>query len=394
MNATVTKIVDILFQEVEMSDEVTALKDEVMNNCQERFEDLIANGMEEDEAIAAVVDSLKSMEEVVNEYPKKREEAPEKQEAQEAADDDGILKINDEETGEAHWTFKRPINKLNISLHYEDVSIEPSADEYVHVDFMPDDKHTVRVEQEADTLLIRREESVSFHKSGERHRVEIHMDHWKGKSISDIVQDAMKQATHFVVDWSSDAAIRVQVPEKSAPMLKHWSVSGDLKAQDVCFSSVTIRTTSGDTTLELPEECRAKELKLNTTSGDADIVGCAERVSMQTMSGDVEYEGETETLELSTVSGDVNFKGSAETIAAKTISGDLSLALHDTRVRQINISTTSGDLSVRLPRDLRYRARVNASSVNGDIRNRYYCEEGRELVNINAKSISGDLSFE
>lgn len=115
---------------------------------------------------------------------------------------------------------------------------------------------------------------------------------------------------------------------------------------------------------------------------------------MHTMSGDVEYEGETETLELSTVSGDVNFKGSAETIAAKTISGDLSLALHDTRVRQINTSTTSGDLSVRLPRDLHYRARVNASSVSGDIRNRYYCEEGRELVNINAKSVSGDLSFE
>lgn len=68
----------------------------------------------------------------------------------------------------------------------------------------------------------------------------------------------MKQATHFAVAWSSDATIRVQVPEKSAPMLNHWSVSGDLRAQDVCFSSVTIRTTSGDMTLELPEECRQR----------------------------------------------------------------------------------------------------------------------------------------
>ncbi len=397
MNATVTKIVDILFQDVEMSEEVTALKDEVMNNCQERFEDLIANGMEEDEAIAAVVDSLKGMEEVVNEYPKKPEEAPETQKAPDGTDDD-VVKSDDAETGETHWTFKRPINKLNISLHYEDVSIEPSEDEFVHVDFTPDDRQVVRVEQEADTLVIRREEAASFYKSGVNRRgerrVEIHLDAWKGKSISDMVQDAMKQASRFAMDWNRDTTIRVRLPEKSAPMLNHWSVSGNLKAQDVRFSSVSIRTTSGDVLLEMPEDVRAQELTLNTTSGDADIVGNAKRVAIKTMSGDAEYEGETETLELSTVSGDADFDGSAEAIQAKTVSGNLSLALHDTRIRQINISTTSGDLSVHLPRDLRDRTRVNASSVSGDIRNRYYCEEGRELVSINAKSLSGDLSFE
>lgn len=96
---------------------------------------------------------------------------------------------------------------------------------------------------------------------------------------------------------------------------------------------------------------------------------------MHTMSGDVEYEGETETLELSTVSGDVNFKGSAETIAAKTISGDLSLALHDTRVRQTTPRRRAATCRFCAPRS-HYRARVNASSVSGDIRNRYYCEEG------------------
>ncbi len=58
MNTTVARIVEIMFQNTQMSDEVQALKDEVMNNCQERYQDMIDRGMDEDEAVAAVVDSL------------------------------------------------------------------------------------------------------------------------------------------------------------------------------------------------------------------------------------------------------------------------------------------------------------------------------------------------
>ena len=74
MNATVARIVEIMFQDTEMSEEVQALKDEVMNNCQERYNDMIARGLSEDEAIAAVVDSLKGMEEVISQYPRKKSE--------------------------------------------------------------------------------------------------------------------------------------------------------------------------------------------------------------------------------------------------------------------------------------------------------------------------------
>ena len=54
MNATVQRIVELLFEDLEMSAEVQAIKDEVMNNCQERYEDLLAQGLSEDEAIAAI----------------------------------------------------------------------------------------------------------------------------------------------------------------------------------------------------------------------------------------------------------------------------------------------------------------------------------------------------
>ena len=75
-NETVERIVNLLFQDVEMTDEVQALYDETMSNCQERYQDMTSRGLSDDDAIAAVVESLKGMEDVISQYPKKSE-APE-----------------------------------------------------------------------------------------------------------------------------------------------------------------------------------------------------------------------------------------------------------------------------------------------------------------------------
>ena len=64
-NETVERIVNLLFQDVEMTDEVQALYDETMSNCQERYQDMTSRGLSDDDAIAAVVESLKGMEDVI-----------------------------------------------------------------------------------------------------------------------------------------------------------------------------------------------------------------------------------------------------------------------------------------------------------------------------------------
>ena len=71
MNTTVARIVEILFQDYELTDELLTIKDEVMSNCQERFQDCVNRGLTEDEAISAVIESLKGMEEVLSAYPKR-----------------------------------------------------------------------------------------------------------------------------------------------------------------------------------------------------------------------------------------------------------------------------------------------------------------------------------
>ena len=65
MNQTVKRIVDILFQETVENDETKALHEELMNNCQEHYQDLISRGLSEDEAIDEVVESLKRMKDVI-----------------------------------------------------------------------------------------------------------------------------------------------------------------------------------------------------------------------------------------------------------------------------------------------------------------------------------------
>ena len=71
MNKTVARIVELLFDGLEESEEIRLLREEVMNNCQERYEDLTAQGLSEDDAIAAVVHSLEGMESMLSSYPRK-----------------------------------------------------------------------------------------------------------------------------------------------------------------------------------------------------------------------------------------------------------------------------------------------------------------------------------
>ena len=68
MNATVEKLVRIAFQDLREDPEVLEIREAVMRDCQERFEEMTGNGYTEDEAIAAIVESLQGMEEMMQSF--------------------------------------------------------------------------------------------------------------------------------------------------------------------------------------------------------------------------------------------------------------------------------------------------------------------------------------
>lgn len=119
MNATVKRIVEILFQGTEMSEEVQAMRDELMDNCQQRYEDLVAQGRSEDEAIALVVESLKGMEEVIGAYPRSRDD-----EVQEDEDSDGNRVL---------YFPAAQVKRVEVNLLCQDVTFVPGQGEHVVV---------------------------------------------------------------------------------------------------------------------------------------------------------------------------------------------------------------------------------------------------------------------
>ena len=131
-NETVERIVNLLFQDVEMTDEVQALYDETMSNCQERYQDMTSRGLSDDDAIAAVVESLKGMEDVISQYPKKSE-SPEAEEAPKSAD----VPVDDDGDGEqTDFTFHpADIGRIEMTMVCDDVHLEESPDGDVHVLF-------------------------------------------------------------------------------------------------------------------------------------------------------------------------------------------------------------------------------------------------------------------
>ena len=48
MNPTIEKIIGLLFEDLEESEEVRAIYEEVCQNCQERYQDKLALGLSED----------------------------------------------------------------------------------------------------------------------------------------------------------------------------------------------------------------------------------------------------------------------------------------------------------------------------------------------------------
>ena len=132
MNETVKRIVDILFQDTVENDETTALHEELMNNCQEHYRDLVARGLSEDEAISEVVDSLKGMKDVIAQYPKK------------------AVHVATEEKA-ACWTFE-DTDSLTVKTTDQDIYVSPSADGKVHV--WCDDPEGATCEQNGSTLNV------------------------------------------------------------------------------------------------------------------------------------------------------------------------------------------------------------------------------------------------
>ena len=386
MNETVAKIVELLFQDVEMNDEVRAIHDEVMNNCQERFGDLLNRGLNEDEAIAAVVESLKGMEEVLAGYPRKA--AEESRQAAYAGPQNAVL------LGRGQAAFSaQSLRRVSVSLKNEDVSIEPSPDDEVHIicNLGENERHMVAITTELvdGELRVTRDKSES---GGERMKGDVHIDGGKidffakdfsFENLGDMLSKLMR---NIQVNFDGDERVCIQVPDfVHLEKMCVQTTSGDVGMDGVITDILDMSSRSGDLRVELPGSHRLDRAEVHTTSGDAELWLSADRAVLQSMSGDMRFVGAARVLDVSSTSGDVTVEmnaGACEQCKVHSVSGDVECT---GAVRQISASTTSGDIDLNTASET-----VSFSTVSGDIG--MTLQDGG-LRAIDGRTTSGDVNI-
>ena len=397
MNDTVARIVEIMFQDVEMNEETAAIRDEVMNNCQERYSDLLASGMAEDDAIAAVIESLKGMEDVLAPYKRKV-----RRHVEETADE--------EDDPEQHLTFAAStVHKIDLTLINEDVTLEASDDDDYHITWNKENSPLLQVNLENGVLKIERrpgEERINRKERIDRHfnvdtsefvktedgRIEINMDGLDGmlKSIGDSLKTVFSMKNGLRVSFGQ-VGVTIQVPECAIPHVKLLTTSGDIDVQDVALTDLSITSTSGDIDVDLDEDQRLARVEVRTTSGDVEVSAYADCMMVTSTSGDVEIEGRMDELTATTISGDIDVRADVRSMSFRAVSGDVDLEFSSDELRDVRGSTISGDIEIELP-EIGFME-IHTQTRSGDVTTRCHTNGDGPTVTGSVTSMSGDITI-
>jgi len=368
MNQTVKRIVDILFQDVVENEETSALHEELMNNCQEHYQDLIARGLSEDEAVGEVVESLKGMKDVIAQYPKKAGAAA------------GAAQENEGKT----WVFSG-MDSLRVETSDQEIYVGPSADGDIHV--YCDDPEGLKTGTDGSRLVI------TGMKRTEKAASAFEMKDGEEISLSGLLNMVGRAIRNVTTSFISGPAIRVEVPDGQMKEIDLNSRSGDIECTCAMARKMAVRSTSGEVTLEPVTEKTAETLLVSTVSGDAEVHGSALDAEISSMSGEATADGVFETMRMKSTSGDVRFTGSVIDLTTHSISGDAEATIENTTLKHIDAKSTSGDVNLSLPAGI---AGVHAecSTVSGSCLSRISDAGAGAAVQIRAKSVSGDVTVQ
>ena len=132
----------------------------------------------------------------------------------------------------------------------------------------------------------------------------------------------------------------------------------------------------------------ASRASVKSVSGGITLDGVAGDVDANTVSGAVEAQGINGRLNFRTVSGDLTLAdGWLERLDASVVSGDVTADVDLDPLGGMQVTTVSGEVTLRLPAEA--DARVNLHSLSGDVRSEF--TELRRSSAPASRSVSGSL---
>ena len=324
-----------------MSTELENLKEEILANATDHYNDLLSQGKSEAEAEETVLASLGDIRGLLQEIGAPKKETASRS-AQFTLDKDLIRDFADSVTG----IFTRALDSLGhdgtrtevyaniekIEIHgvSVDIAVLPSSDELVHV-CAEGNQDEISFEVVDDTLIIREVLSGNL-----------------------IFRSGMDLALEVP---SSLRTLDVQV------------VSGDLNVSGISLEKLGFQSTSGDLTIRH---------------------GSLGTLYMRSLSGDVYARlNDLDSFDAKLASGDVDVKCIyGGEFSAETQSGDIDAEIGET-VTSFFAKATSGDVSVKLPR--RLRIAPNLSSLSGSIDTGISSDS--DGLPVTVRTISGDIKI-
>ena len=324
-----------------MSTELENLKEEILANATDHYNDLLSQGKSEAEAEETVLASLGDIRGLLQEIGAPKKETTSRS-AQFTLDKDLIRDFADSVTG----IFTRALDSLGhdgtrtevyanietVEIHgvSVDIAVLPSSDELVHV-CAEGNQDEISFEVVDDTLIIREVLSGNL-----------------------IFRSGMDLALEVP---SSLRTLDVQV------------VSGDLNVSGISLEKLGFQSTSGDLTIRH---------------------GSLGTLYMRSLSGDVYARlNDLDSFDAKLASGDVDVKCIyGGEFSAETQSGDIDAEIGET-VTSFFAKATSGDVSVKLPRRLRIAS--NLSSLSGSIDTGISSDS--DGLPVTVRTISGDIKI-
>lgn len=379
MNETVKRIVDLLFNNTVDNEETRALHEEIMNNCQEHYADLISRGIGEDDAVHEVVLSLKGMEDVIAEF-----RLPPEQTVEETITDElpSVMEFSTE-----------GVNRIRIETVSEDIVVRTSPDG--RFNFCYDgSKRTLDIAREGETLRVGLKK-VEITPAEENEKTytwrDVFPQHENGGFSFDMKALLGKLQTHVSAEIGEDATLTVELPAAFGGSLDVMSRSGDIDLSACDVTEVSLNTTSGTVNAEMDPNAKLERVTLNSTSGDITYYGSGNRLTVSVISADVGLKGDFDAATIKSVSGDIEFRGTMNSLRANSVSGDQTIRVGWTEAADIRMESVSGDLDLVLPEDLKADITVRTTSGDAEIER---ASEPSASTKVWLKTVSGDIDVE
>ncbi len=161
---------------------------------------------------------------------------------------------------------------------------------------------------------------------------------------------------NFFGENSPDVHIDVQVP---ATFNLHLSTSGGDIALDNVKGTIDGETSGGDLVLRKLDG----EVRMNTSGGNISLKHSQGNYTLETSGGNIGGVDVNGPIHFETSGGNIELRESDGKVYASTSGGDITVELKDNK--GVDLSTSGGNLSVRLPKTI--AAEVRAEASGGDV---------------------------